>query len=169
MKIQGYSNYEIYPNEGKIWSYKINKFIGAKNKKCGYWQCSLTADDGSIWKTNIHRIIWVAVNGEIPKGMQVNHIDEDKSNNCIDNLNLMTPKENTNWGTHNERMAKSLKGKPSNNPSKAVGAFKNGELIMIFSSTKEAGKNGFKQNNVCNCCNGKLKHHRGYEWKYLLN
>lgn len=166
MKIPNYSNYEIYPQEGKIWSYRRNKFVGAKNNK-GYWKCALYGDDGTIWNTNIHRIIWTAVNGAIPQGLEVNHIDENKDNNSISNLNLMTRKENCNWGTCIERMAKSLKGKPSNNPSKTVGAFKNDILIMTFPNAKEAGRNGFHQSGVCNCCNGKLHSHKGYQWRYI--
>ena len=43
MKIDNFSSYEIYPNEGKIWSCKSNRFIGCKNK--GYWLCSLYGDE----------------------------------------------------------------------------------------------------------------------------
>jgi len=45
----------------------------------------------------VHRIVYQTFAGEIPEGMQVNHIDENKLNNNIGNLNLMTPKENCNW------------------------------------------------------------------------
>ena len=53
----------------------------------------------------VHRLVYEAFIGPIPDGMQVNHIDEDKSNNRLDNLNLMTPKENCNYGTGIERRA----------------------------------------------------------------
>lgn len=109
MKINNYSEYEIYPNEGKIWSYKSNKFIGANRN--GYLIVSLYADDGSIWKTGVHRVIYTACYGEIPEGYEVNHIDENKENNCIDNLNLLTHTENVNWGTRTKRA--SLKNKTS--------------------------------------------------------
>ena len=33
-------------------------------------------------------------NGKIPNGMQIDHIDHNKTNNKIDNLRLVTPKEN---------------------------------------------------------------------------
>ena len=48
-------------------------------------------------------IEYEAFNGPIPEGMQVNHIDENTLNNNLENLNLMTPSENINWGTRNER------------------------------------------------------------------
>lgn len=171
MKIQGFSSYEIYPNEGKIWSYKSNKFIGVKNIQ-GYWKCTLYADNGTIWRTNLHRVIWTAVNGEIPKGMQVNHIDENKDNNSISNLELLTPKENTNFGTRNERASNVLKGRNINNPnfSKCVGAFKDGVLQMVFPSIREAQRQGYDRSNVISCCKGKYWNnntYKGFQWQYI--
>ena len=40
LKIPNYSNYEVYPDEGKIFSLRSHKFIGAKNLD-GYYQCCL--------------------------------------------------------------------------------------------------------------------------------
>lgn len=42
----------------------------------------------------VHRIVWEVFNGEIPEGMTVDHIDSDKQNNHISNLQLLTPEEN---------------------------------------------------------------------------
>ena len=172
-----YSNYVIFPKQGLIWSKKTNKWVGNKNKKTGYWQCNLTSDDGKEWKTNLHRVIWVACNGNIPQGLQVNHIDETPSNNSISNLNLLTPKENANWGTRNERARKAIskakKGKiPKAKPPKQVGAFKNGTLIMVFPSTREAERNGFDHRNVSACCRGCYNRpgnntYKGFQWQYI--
>ena len=173
MKIINFSNYEIYPNEGKIWSLKTNKWVGSKNKKTGYWECTLTSDDGIVWKTKVHRVIWTCVNGEIPQGYEVNHRDETTDNNSISNLNLLTHKENMNFGTRNVRagkaIAKAMKGKHINRKdlSKPVGAYKNGTLIMVFPSTREAGRNGFNQGHIASCCNGKLQSHKGYQWQFI--
>ena len=41
-----------------------------------------------------------------------------------------------------------------------------GELIKEWNSTSEVGKNGYSQVAVCNCCNGKVKSHKGYKWSY---
>ena len=50
---------------------------------------------------------------------------------------------------------------------KAVGAYKNGELILTFDSTQEASRNGFHSGHVSACCTGKRRVHKGYFWKYL--
>ena len=41
-----------------------------------------------------HRVIWVMFNGEIPKGMYINHINCNPSDNRIENLELATPQQN---------------------------------------------------------------------------
>lgn len=170
IKLNNYSNYEIYPKDGKIWSLKRDKFIGDKTPN-GYFRCTLYSDNGHIWKENVHRLIYIACYGEIPKGMQVNHIDEDKTNNSIFNLNLMTPKENNNWGTRNERVSKAKKGTQINriDLSMPVGAYKNGALQFTFLSTADAGRNGFDSSNVSKCCRGVkgYKSYKGYQWKYI--
>lgn len=162
-QLPNFSDYIILPNEGLIWSKKSGRFIGSKIKT-GYYNATLRDDNGRQICGKLHRFIYKAVNGPIPDDMQVNHIDEDKSNNGIHNLNLMTAKENINWGSHNERMAKT---KTNGSKSKPVGAFKDGELVMRFPSTMEAGRNGFNQGNVASCCRGERQSYKGYEWRYL--
>lgn len=103
----------------------------------------------------IHRLVYETFSGEIPDGMQVNHIDENKANNMVDNLNLMTNKENCNYGTRNKRL------------SKVVLQFtKDGRFVREWASTAECGTNGFNQGNIVSCCNGKLKSAYGYIWRY---
>lgn len=164
MRLEGYSNYEIYPETGQIWSYTSNKFIGHKDYKNGYWYCTLYNDSGERINWRLHRFIWVAVNGAIPEGIQVNHIDENIENNSITNLSLMTAKENSNWGTRTQRIiSKTTNGKCS----KGIIALQNNNVIRLFPSMMEAERNGFSAGNICNCCKGKLKIYKGYQWKYL--
>lgn len=42
----------------------------------------------------------------------------------------------------------------------------NGELVKVWSSSCECGKNGFHQGLVSECCNSKRKSHKGYKWSY---
>lgn len=163
MKLKGYSDYEIFPETGKVWSYKRNKYIGSPNPK-GYLIIGLIDNNGKVTNWKLHRLIWTVVNGKIPEGRQVNHINEDKSDNRICNLNLMTPKENNNWGTHNEKLSKALTNHP--NKSTPIIAFQNGIIKMWFPSTKEAGRNGFIQPHIVDCCNGKRKTHKNHQWEY---
>lgn len=160
-----WSLYQCY-EDGRIYSknYNKKKFLKGVVNKDGYVQVGLKCIDKNYRIFMWHRVIWTAFNGEISEELQVNHIDENKQNNTLSNLNLMTPKENSNWGTHNKRNA----AKQINNPlkSKQVVAVKDGVVVFEFASTREAGRNGFTQQNVSDCCRLKLKQHKGYQWYF---
>lgn len=164
MKFRDYSKYEVY-EDGRIWSYRKNKFLKLGTTKDGYKTVCLFDDNGNKKWYLVHRVVLESVTGEpIPEGLDVNHINEIKTDNRFSNLNLMTRKENINWATGIERCHKAM---TNGKLSKSVGAFKNGKLIMTFPSTMEAGRQGFNQGNVAACCRGKLKKYKGFEWKYL--
>lgn len=162
-----YTNYDVLL-DGRIWNKKRKKFLKPSTVRGGYQQVCLVDNEGKRHLQYVHRVCWMAVNGvwEIPKNYDIHHCDEDKMNNHITNLLLCTRKENINFGSHNERVAKAMKGN-TNSPQKRVGAFKNDELVMCFPSINEARRQGFNQGNVWACCNGKQKTHKGLIWKYL--
>lgn len=167
MKIKGFDDYEIYPETGQVFSYKTGKFLKPINRGRGYLYVFLTNNEGKSVPYYLHRLIYTAAYGEIPKGMQINHIDENKQNNCISNLNLMTCKENVNWGTRNERAGKAL----SKILSKPLVILKNGKTISYFESTVEAERNGFNKGHLSEVCNGKRKTTKGcyaYYWDDYL-
>ena len=113
----------------------------------------------------VHRLVWLAFYGSIPEGLQVNHINEVKSDNRLSNLNLMTPKENTNWGTAIERSAKKrINGKKS----KSVLQYDlQDNFIKEFPSINQVYRElGFAHTSISACCNGKQKTAHGYIWKY---
>lgn len=163
-----YTKYEVYA-DGRIWSYTHNKFLKPSNNNTGNYQhVCLVDNNGKKHTTKLHKIVWIAVNGcEVPVGYEINHIDENKENNHISNLELVTRKENCNFGTRNERIAKAR--------SKKVGAYNaEGELVMIFPSISEAGRQGYHNSAVSECCNCKFNRegnnkYKGYIWKFLNN
>ena len=125
----------------------------------GYYQIGLHKN--SIQKFYlVHRFVWEAFNGQIPEGYEVNHINEVKTDNRLSNLNLMTHKENMNYGSRTERSAKKL--------SKVVLQFTlDNILVKEYPSTKQVERElGFAQGNISNCCKGKLKTAYNYIWKY---
>ena len=163
MKLEGYSNYEIYPEEGRVWSYKSNRFIGSFDKD-GYLIVGLVGDNGKTKTYGIHRVIWLTVNGNIPKNMEINHIDEDKTNNSISNLVLTNHTDNCNWGTRNKRIIENRKGKFSKKP---VVSIIGNTIVNYYPSTRGAEKYGFYSGPISNCCNGKSNTYKGLKWKYV--
>lgn len=111
-------------------------------------------------KYYVHRLVWIAFNGQIPENIQVNHINEIKTDNRLENLNLMTRKENCNWGTGIERSIKKR--------SKVVLQFTlDSILVKEYPSTKQVERElGFNRGHICDCCNGKRKTAYNYIWRY---
>lgn len=98
----------------------------------------------------------------------VNHKDENKTNNCADNLEYCTHQYNVNYGTAIQRKSEKQRNDP--NQSKTVYQYdKQGNLVNTFPSTRECGRHGFDHGAVSQCCLGKAKSHKGYIWKYITS
>lgn len=121
--IKGYEGLYQVSNLGRVKS--LDRVITYKDgRKClfrerilklqtdryGYCQIQL-CKDGEIKNHRIHVLVAKHFIGERPESYQVNHIDENKTNNAVFNLEYLTPKENSNHGTHNARVAIYLGGK----------------------------------------------------------
>ena len=164
------SNYEGYQvsNLGRVKSLERIDALGRRVKekflkplitRNGYYLIGLYKN--SIQKFYyVHRFVWEAFNGQIPEGYEVNHINEIKTDNRLSNLNLMTHKENMNYGSRTERSAKKL--------SKTVLQFTlEGILIKEYPSTIQVERElGFSHGNISNCCEGRYKTAYNYIWKY---
>jgi len=95
----------------------------------------------------------------------INHKDENKSNNHINNLEWCDMKYNNNYGTRMKKIAASL---TNGKRSKPVVQMLNGIDIMTFPSTREVERIfGYKHYHISACCNGKEKTSYGYTWRYV--
>lgn len=93
------TKHEFACNAGKVTEYEVKKHIDTIMVGFRGFSKEVTIVKWS------DRLVYMAHKGLIPKGLQVNHKDEDKENNCIENLELMTQKENCNYGTRNQRIS----------------------------------------------------------------
>lgn len=107
----------------------------------------------------------------------VHHIDGNKKNNELSNLQLMTRKEHSSlhWNRSslseelNRQRSKKLKSRYKREYQKsaiAVQQFsKNGEMTREYKSIMDVEQFGYDNRHVSACCNGKRKTHRGFIWK----
>ena len=80
-------------NKGKVIG-KKGKLIGGKLNKCGYVTCHVKFEDGFVTGL-LHRAVAYIFLGKPPnKDDDINHKDGDKLNNCVENLEWVTHKEN---------------------------------------------------------------------------
>lgn len=92
--------------------------------------------------------------------LQINHKDENKENNRVDNLEWCLGKYNMNYGTRTSRVTKKR--------SKTVYMYTlDGGLCGMFSSTAEAGKvTNSSRGNITMTCLGIRQQCKGYKWSY---
>lgn len=77
----------------------IDKIIDYKNRD-GYMIGNIKLKGHRTLELRMHRIVWMIFNGEIPAGMQINHIDGNKRNNNINNIEIVTPSGNIQHALH---------------------------------------------------------------------
>lgn len=142
-----------YVNKKLIKS-KIRKFSTDKD---GYKGVTLCKD--GIQKTyKVHRLVAEAFLQNPNNLPFINHKDEDKTNNRVDNLEWCTHSYNINYGTRNKKV--------STHFSKPVLQFtKDGEFIKEYKSVTSAEKQNLINHISC-CCLGKLRHAGGYVWRF---
>ena len=167
LPIEGYENLYEVSNLGRV--RRLESFVTNKNgvkqkvpgkilkpgTARGYLTVNLSKN-GIVRTCSIHRLVSTAFIPNSDKKFQVNHLDEDKTNNTVENLEWCTAKENVNYGTRNKRTAEKLQ-----KPVLCV------ELNQIFPSLTEAAKQlHLNVGNLGSVLTGRYKTTGGYHWKY---
>lgn len=147
---------------GKVVSInKKIKIMKSQINRYGYEHLGLRTIDNKTRDLKIHRLVALAFIPNPENKPEVNHIDEIKTNNCVQNLNWMTRAENLNYGTCRERARKSMKGKLIGDKHPMFGKHHIEESRKKMSESRKGDKNhmygmkGYK--------NPKSKHKEYYE------
>lgn len=156
--IKDFPNYKI-SNLGRVYSILRNGTSGGIRKTNlshnGYVQVSLKCDNNLVNK-RVSRLVAEAFIPNPDNKSDVNHIDENKTNNRVDNLEWCTHVENTNHGTRNDRIS----------ASKSREIYCN-ELNKRFKNAKQASSIlGISKSSISHQVNGKRKTAGGYTFKY---
>lgn len=153
VEIKGYEGLYAITEEGQVWSYKTKRYLKPADNGHGYLHVCLRKD-GKYKHLRIHRAVAEAYLGEA-NGRDVNHIDGDRSNNKLSNLEYLSRSENV-------KLAKaSRKGKVK------IICIETGE---VYESQAEAAREtGIGRYNISNCITGKQKTAGGYHWEEYIN
>lgn len=195
MKYKDFNNYEVYPYEDKVININNGKILKQSTNDRGYKSYRLYKN-GKTYRIRTNRLYYECVNGEIPEGYEIDHIDNNRNNNNPNNLRAVSHTENMNnpislekrkiiFNTEeyikkrseimkgkNAREKNPMYGKPrpegGGKPPKPIKVFKEGNLIAIYNSVNEAARElKLSNGNIWSCLNGSRKHTKGYKFELV--
>lgn len=193
MQYRDFINYNVYPYEDKIVNIKSGKELKQSTNDRGYKYYRLYKD-GKVYSIRTNRLYYECVNGEIPECMEIDHIDNDRSNNNPSNLRAVSHTENMNNPISIEKrkeiysdadMRKQISqrmkgrfageknpmyGKPrpegSSVPPKPIKVFKDGTIVAIYPCINEAARDlNLSRGNINSCLKGVRSHTKGYTFE----
>ena len=173
--IDGYEGSYQVSNYGRVRSKDRVSFSGRKLKgrvlkqkvNKGYYVIGLYKDGKQFGET-VSRLVANAFIPNSENKPEVNHIDENKANNHANNLEWVTPKENSNHGTRNSKVIPYLTW--NRKPVTMIDKETN-ECIQTFKSINEACRalGVTAGGGISEVCKGINKTAYGYKWKYADN
>ena len=104
VQIKDYPNYSFNLNSNQVYSHYKKDYLKPKLQSTGYYQITL-CKNGKVKIFVLHRLVYEAHYGEIPTGLCIDHINNDRQNNNITNLRLATLSQNQ----HNQKVHKNNK------------------------------------------------------------
>ena len=145
--IKNYEGLYAVTSCGKVWSYKNEKFLEPKVQRDGYLFVSLWKD-GKVKNYRIHRLVAEAYIPNPDNLPQVDHIDNDKTHNYLNNLQWITNRDNCRKSKNKPILQYDL----------------DGNFIREWNSATDVGRE--VQSHICQCLKGKYKTAYGYKWVY---
>ena len=176
--VVGYEEFYDVSNFGRVrnkgWRYgqhRSNVIIKQRIQRGGYISVKLSKDKKRR-SFLVHRLVYEAFNRTLPKFefkgkghcdevWEINHIDENKQNNRIENLELVTKTQNIRHGTGIRRRAMKM--------TKPVYQYTLDRKFVKFweGGAPEIFKLGYNKSCISECCRGVQKYYRGFLWSYV--
>ena len=154
-EIPGYTGYKVNRNDD-VWSEKNKKFLKKKDSN-GYLLVS-ASKIGSKTASAVHRLVALTFIPNPENKPYVNHMDCNKYNNRVDNLEWVTQNENT---AHHQ--------KKISHDKKVVQYSLDGIFIKIHNSVTEAGKSvNLSRHAINKVCIGQNQTAGGFKWEYEI-
>lgn len=159
LEVSGYPNYEV-SSLGRVRNKKRDKFLSQHKNNSGYWSVRLF-NKGKFKFFLVHRLVALAFI-ENPLGLpEVDHIDTNIDNNCLENLRWVTPAENR----------KSAKGKTFKKRTTPIAQYDlDGNLIAVYDNQMDASrKTGIGIQMINRVVNGRKRNStHGYVFKRVV-
>ena len=166
--VVGYEGLYEVSSLGRVKSLRRNIIMKQKKVK-GYNMLNLTKAGKQKGET-VSRLVGRAFIPNPENKPQINHIDENKQNNHVDNLEWVTAKENSNHGTRTSRVINNLERTSEKQKTPIAMIDKDtGELIKVFNSIQSAFRflGDIPNGNISRVCKKKREHAYGYKWEYI--
>ena len=161
----------LFPEYGFPQDEKLSMPVELKEKKLKQSKCPGGYTVVNLWKDNsrkmflVHRLVAEAFLENKNKLPEVNHKDENKENNRVDNLEWCDAAYNNCYGTRLERVVKSkINGKKSYPVIQKI----DNKVIETFPSLREVQRRtGYNKSLISKCCKGIYKQAYGYNWEFV--
>lgn len=157
---RGDTTYEV-PYKGKM--------LTPQEIRHGYLGVQLFGRGGHATRNmkgfSVHRLVAEAFLPNPDNLAEVNHKDEDKQNNRLDNLEWCSHRYNSNYGNCQKKRVRI--GADNPHSIRLAQLTKDGEVVRIYDSINEARRAGYGLGNIYKYFRGQYSHAYGYKWKRL--
>lgn len=157
--IEGYEGLYQVSNLGRVTRVTTNRILKSSKHVSGYLMVNLSKNSVTSHQ-RIHRLVAQAFIPNPENKPDINHVDEDKTNNNVNNLEWSTRKENCNHGTRNERISK-INSIPIISTN-----LKTGESTEFYGINDCARQLELQASNITHVLNGRRKQVGGYIFEY---
>ena len=174
-------NKELWKDIPEYELYQISNLGRVKNKRTGIirknivsfglYQTIKLCKNGKQHLHLVHRLVAQTFIPNPYNKPEINHIDGNKHNNCVSNLEWVTRQENAIHSIKNglqtkEQLNKAVKSMLKATKKKVL-QIKNGKVVARYDGLRQACReNNYSHGFISGCINGKYKSAYGYEWKF---
>ena len=178
-----YADRYLISDDGNTYGIYNHRIMSNHPNDKGYYSANL-CKDYDLQRKSISRMVALSFIEDIPENweeLDVNHLDEDPSNNSVENLQWCEHQANCNYGHHNERIAAANRGRRMSDEQrqflselhKGVGSkpvvqldLEEHEVSHFSSITDAAQETGIDPGNISAVCNNRRHTAGGYRWKF---
>lgn len=153
-EIQGFEGLYAVSNKGRVMNLKSGKVLKNRIDSFGYAMVYIHKGDGKPKNIKVHKLVAKTFIPNPDKLPQINHIDECKTNNNVENLEWVSASQNVRHSAHQQ--------------SCCINQLTlDGELVKAWDSLSQIERDtGYFKQAINQVCKGKYKQRYGYCWEY---